>query len=303
MLGIGLKVLSVCLFLAMSSLLKASAGVPVGQLVFFRSFFAILPIVIFLSFRRELFSGLKTKRPFAHLRRGLIGIVAMGLGFFALTQLPLPEAVAINFASPLIIVVLSALFLGEQVRVYRWSAVLVGLAGVMIIIWPRLTVFSSGDFSASTTIGALAALGGASVGAFAALTIRGLVKTERSATVVIYFSLIASIAGLSTALFGWIWPTPEQAIYLVSAGILGGTAQILMTESFRRADMSVIAPFDYISLPLSVVVGIVFFADIPTVSVLVGGAIVVSAGISIIYREHRLGLERAKARRASTPLA
>ena len=112
--GIWLKVISVCFFLAMASLLKAADGVPPGQLVFFRSFFAILPIVVFLAWRGELIEGFKTKRPLGHLWRGLIGVCGMGLGFFALTRLPLPEAVAINYAMPLLIVVFGAMFLKRE---------------------------------------------------------------------------------------------------------------------------------------------------------------------------------------------
>ena len=105
MTGIGLKLVSVCVFLGMASLLKASQGVPAGQLVFFRSFFAILPIIVYLAWRRELIVGVKTSHPLGHLWRGLIGTCGMATGFYALTQLPLPEAITINYATPLLIVV------------------------------------------------------------------------------------------------------------------------------------------------------------------------------------------------------
>ena len=301
MLGIGLKVGSVCLFLIMAGLLKASASVPVGQMIFFRSLFAILPIIVFLQFSGQLIAGFKTKRPFAHLLRGALGAIAMGLVFFALTRLPLPEAVAIHYAAPLVIVILSAVLLGEQVRIYRWSAVFVGLVGVLIITWPRLTLFSGDDFSSGAALGAAAALAGACLAAFAALSIRALVQTEKSATIVLYFSIISTLIALASVMFGWVWLTLAQSLYLVLAGILGGVAQIMMTESFRHADMSVIAPFEYVSLPLSMVIGFVFFADVPTLAVLFGGAIVVFASIFIIYRERQLGLERARARKVMTP--
>lgn len=300
MLGIGLKVASVVVFVAMAALIKAAEGVPPGQLVFFRSFFAIFPIAVFLAARGELPGGLKTARPFGHMWRGIIGVTAMSLGFYGITKLPLPETIVINYAMPLLIVVFSALFLNETVRAYRWSAVIVGMVGVVIIMWPRLTIFSGGINAADgAMLGALATLGSAAIGACAMLMVRNLVRTERSATIVIYFSITCSVAGLLSAPFGWVWPTPGQWAMLITAGVAGGIAQILLTECYRHADMSVIAPFEYTSMLLGLVVGYVAFGDIPTVQTIVGGLIVVAAGIFIILREHQLGLERRKARAVS----
>ncbi len=141
MLGIGLKIASVAVFVAMSTLLKAAEGVPVGQLIFFRSFFAIFAILLYLGWRGQLSGVFRTQNGFSHFWRGLVGVCSMSMSFFALTKLPLPEAIAINYASPLITVILGAVILHEVVRFYRWSAVLIGLGGVMVIIWPRLTVF------------------------------------------------------------------------------------------------------------------------------------------------------------------
>lgn len=301
MAGIGLKVASVAVFLSMASLIKAAEGVPPGQLVFFRSFFAILPIVVFLVARGEFVAGLRTQRPLGHLWRGLVGMGGMGFGFYAITHLPLPEAIAIQYAMPLLIVVFGALILKETVRLYRWSAVAVGMLGVGIIMWPRLTVFTAGGPMGTLAIGAMAALLGSVFGAFATILVRNLVQTERSATVVLYFSITCSLVALVTVPFGWVWPTPAQFAMLIGAGIAGGIGQILLTESYRHADVSVVAPFEYISLLFSIVIGYLVFHDVPTAEMLVGAAIVVAAGIFIIYREHRLGLERRRAREASPP--
>lgn len=302
MTGIAFKLSSVCVFLGMSSLLKASEGVPSGQLVFFRSFFAILPIIAYLIWKGELGVGLKTRHPVSHLLRGLVGTGGMMTGFFALTQLPLAEAITISYATPLLIVVFSAVFYHEQVRLYRWSAVLIGLVGVVIIIWPRLTVFSGGisDMSGAT-LGAVSALVAAGFAATAMVLVRKLVETERSATIVLYFSLTSSVFGLATLPFGWVMPTAEQFALLVGAGIFGGIGQILLTESYRHADMSVVAPFEYASLILSVLIGYVIFHDVPSIEMLAGGAIVVGSGLFIIYREHKLGLERKRASEVSPP--
>ena len=302
MAGIGFKLISVAVFLSMASLLKASPGIPPGEMVFFRSFFGIVPIVVFLALRGELVEGVKTRRPLGHFWRGILAVGGMGLGFYALTKLPLPEAVAIGYAMPILIVIFGAVFLKETVRLYRWSAVFVGLIGVAVIVWPRLSVFSGSAGPVSElTLGALASLASCVFGAFATMHVRYLVKTERSATIVLYFSITCSIAGLATLPFGWVWPSPTQWVTLVSAGIAGGIGQILLTEAYRHADVSVIAPFEYMSLLLSIVVGYIVFRDVPTVEMLIGATIVVGAGIFIIWREHALGLERRRAREVTPP--
>ena len=145
--GIGLKVLSVCVFTAMAICIKASAPhVPPGQAVFFRSFFAMPVILAWLAWQHDLRHGLETRNPLGHLWRGLVGTSAMGLGFTALGLLPLPEATALGYAAPLLTVIFAAMFLGEQVRAFRLTAVFVGLIGVVIVLLPNLT----GD-AASTT--------------------------------------------------------------------------------------------------------------------------------------------------------
>ncbi len=297
MVGIGMKVTSVLVFLVMASLVKGADGIPPGELVFFRSLFALAPILVFLGIRGQIPSGLKTDRPLAHLRRGLIGATGMGCGFFALTQLPLPEAVTIGYAAPLFIVIVSVLVLKEVVRVYRWTAVLLGLVGVAIIVSPRLTLLSGGIGAMSgATLGAVMALCGAVIAAFASLAVRDLTRTERSATIVFYFSLTTTAASLFTLPFGWVMPTPAQAAMLIGAGIAGGIGQILLTESFRRADMSIIAPFEYTSLVFSLLIGFWVFSEVPTWQTLVGATIVVASGIFIILRERALGIKMARLR-------
>jgi len=289
--GIGFKVVAVIVFLAMAALLKAAQGVPTGELVFFRSFFGLVPVVVWLVYSGQFRKGIRTSHLRGHLARGSVGTVSMGIGFFALTQLPLPESTTLNYAMPLLIVVFSAIFLKEVVRVYRWSAVIVGMIGVLIIAWPSLTLFSSG-VSSQAAIGVAAALTAASMGAVAQLLVRRLVNTERSGTIVFYFLASSSVLALITIPFGWVIPTPLQALYLIGAGICGGTAQILVTESYRHADMSVVAPFEYTSLVFSIVIGFLAFGDVPTWQMLVGGVIVVGSGLFIIWRERQLGKVR-----------
>jgi drug/metabolite transporter (DMT)-like permease len=139
--GIALKLLSVCVFVTMASLIKATSDhVPPGQAVFFRAFFALPVIVAWLALRHELHTGLKTTHPMSHVWRGLVGTTAMGLSFTGLGLLPLPEVTAIGYAAPILVVIFAAMFLGEKVRAFRLSMVALGLAGVLVVLSPRLQV-------------------------------------------------------------------------------------------------------------------------------------------------------------------
>lgn len=301
MIGIALKVASVTVFVSMSTLIKASGeGMPAGQIVFFRSAFAIFPILIFLALRGQLDTAWRTNSPMSHVRRGLVGVTAMALGFYGIMRLPLPDAIAIGYAMPLLTVVFAALFLGETVRIFRWSAVAVGLGGVLIITWPRLSLFGD-NFGSSEAQGALAVLASAALGATAMILVRKLVLTEKTPTIVLYFSLTATVLSLVSLPFGWIVPDWRTLGLMAMAGFCGGVGQILLTQSYRHADVSTIAPFEYTSIVLGILIGYFIFGDVPTWTMLTGTAIVVGAGIFVILREHALGLERKAQRKLVTP--
>jgi drug/metabolite transporter (DMT)-like permease len=300
--GIGLKILSVVVFTMMAICIKASAPhVPPGQAVFFRSLFAIPVIIVWLVMAHNLRHGLDTLYPMGHVWRGLVGTTAMGLGFTALGLLPLPEATALGYAAPLLTVIFAAMFLGEEVRAFRLTAVFFGLVGVVIVLMPRLTLTDLGEVSALETFGAMAALLGAVFAALAQVFVRKLIKTEGTATIVFYFSVTASLLALLTLPFGWVVPTPREAVLLVGAGLLGGIGQVLLTESYRHAETGVIAPFEYVSMLLALILGYLLFEEVPTLSMLAGAALIVAAGLFIIWRERRLGLQRGGARKVITP--
>jgi drug/metabolite transporter (DMT)-like permease len=215
--------------------------------------------------------------------------------------LPLPEAIALGYAMPIFATALAALVLGEVVRLYRWSAIFVGLGGVLVILWPRLTLIDRGFASSAETLGALLSLAASMLGALSIIQTRKLVETEQTATIVVYFSLICSACGLLTLPLGWNVPEPHIAALLVLAGICGGVGQLLLTESYRFADTSTIAPFEYTSMLFGLAIGFLAFGETPTITTMLGASIVIGAGLFIIYREHQLGLERARARKAVTP--
>lgn len=298
--GIAFKVASVVVFIVMASLIKAASDtVPPGQAVFFRSFFAIPVIVVWLIYRHELARGLRTANPMGHLWRGVVGTMAMGLGFAGLAFLPLPEVTAIGYAAPLLTVIFAAMFLGEKVRAFRITAVGLGIVGVMIVLSPRLTV--GAGMNNAETLGALLVLGGAVFAALAQVFVRKLVQTESTASIVFWFSATASVLALLTLPFGWVVPDPFTLMLLVLAGLLGGIGQILLTSSYREADASVIAPFEYVSILFALIIGYTVFDEVPTLTMLAGAALVVFAGVLIIWRERQLGIERAKQRKAMTP--
>lgn len=297
-LGIALKTSALALFTVLSALIKATADVvPAGEAVFFRSFFAIPVILLWLLWRGELAQGLRTRNPMLHVKRGLLGTTAMGLNFAGLALVPLPEATAIGFAAPIFTVILAALVLGETIRLVRISAVLLGLVGVLIMLWPRL----GGDLAAGAGLGALLILGATACRAVVQIHIRMMVGSEPTAAIVFYFSVTASVLGLMTLPFGWTWPDAQTLAFLVLAGLIGGFAQILVTSAYRFAPASVLAPVDYGSMLFAIVIGYLWFSELPTQVMLAGAGLVIVANSLVIWRERRLGLARGKARAVGLP--
>lgn len=295
--GIMFKVMAVCLFMFMASFIKAaSVEVPPGQAVFFRSFFALPVILGWLAMRGELRSGWKTPNPVGHFWRGLLGTSAMGLGFTGLGLLPLPEVTAIGYAAPLLVVVFASMFLNEQVGVYRLSAVLLGMIGVLIVLSPRLSI--GAGLSTGETLGAVVVLMGAVFAALAQVFVRKLVQTEGTAAIVFWFSITSAVLALCTLPWGWAMPSLGVAAMLIMAGLLGGLGQIFLTSSYRYADASLVAPFDYASMILALIIGYFVFDEVPTGTMLLGAGIVILAGVLIIWRERLLGLQRAQQRKA-----
>jgi drug/metabolite transporter (DMT)-like permease len=300
--GITFKIASVFVFMAMATCVKVVAiEIPTGEVVFFRSFFAIPVILAWLWMKHDFRAGLKTVNPMGHVWRGLVGGTSMALGFAALGLLPLPEVTAIGYGTPVLVTIFAAMFLGERIRTYRLAAVALGLVGVMIVIYPRLTGLSVESATKLETVGAMAVLMSTVFSALAACFVRKLVQTESTTAIVFFFSLTCSVLALLTLPFGWVAPSPTQAAFLIAAGLLGGIGQILLTTSYRYADTAVIAPFEYTSMLLALGVGWFVFAEAPTVPMLVGAGVVVVSGLIIIFRERQLGLERGQARKVMTP--
>ncbi|MEM1314161.1 MAG: DMT family transporter [Pseudomonadota bacterium] len=302
--GIALKVASVAVMTAMAACIKATAGnVPPGEAVFFRSFFAIPPLLVWLLWQGDFPRGLYTSNPVGHVFRGLVGAGAMALIFTAFGLLPLTEVVAITYAAPLFVTMFAAMFLGERVRLYRLAAIALGFGGVFLILSPRIEGWDPGASTTAETLGAVLALFAAVLMGLAQVFVRGLVQTEKVAAVVFWFSVTCTLLSLLTAPFGWVAPSAAELALLVAAGLLGGVGQILLTSAYRYAEAGLIAPFEYVSMVLAVAVGWFVFSEAPTSLVLGGSGLIALAGILIIWRERRLGLRRSEARQAKgTPI-
>ena len=299
--GILLKVASTVFFTLMLVCVKAVAErIPAGEIVFARSFFALLPIVPMLVWQGQFPAALITKRPWTHVTRGIVGLFSMTLNFAALAFLPLPESMTIGYAAPLIIVMLAALVLGERVRLFRWSAVAIGFVGIIVILWPRFTLIGR-PVADTALFGAMLALASAVFSAFAAIFIRSMTQTESTGTIVFYFALSSSVLSLVSLPFGWVMPDLREATLLVAMGLLGGVGQILMTSAYRHAAAATIASFDYVSMLWGLLFSYLLFGEVPSGSVVSGGAIVIAAGIFIIFRERVLGIQRARQRKATPP--
>jgi drug/metabolite transporter (DMT)-like permease len=290
-----LKIISALLFTVMSVLVRhVGSRYPVGQVVFFRSAFAIVPVILIYAWLGELEAAVRTGRPFRHVGRGLTGVGAMFCNFSALARLPVVDATAISFVAPLITVAMSAIFLKERVRIYRWSAVIVGFAGVLVMLAPHLDVGRS-TAAIAGAVGALLGLTGAFFSAASTIQTRAMTASETTSSIVFYFSLFCAFAGLCTWPFGWVVPTWGEFVALVVIGIFGGLAHILLTESYRLAPASVVAPFDYTAMLWACLLGYLVFSEVPTMAVFFGGAIITGAGLYVIWRERQLGLQRARA--------
>ncbi|MGF1475699.1 MAG: DMT family transporter [Geminicoccaceae bacterium] len=290
--AITLKISAIVMFQVMAALVKALGDdYPVGQLIFARSAFALIPLAVLIYADGGL-KILATAKPRAHLGRTVAGMCAMVCGFTALSLIPFANAVAIGFAATLFTTVLATLLLGEKLRIYRISAVVVGFVGVVVML-SRALQFDQGS---AMFWGSTLALAGSLFVAFATISIRHLAHSEPPAAIIFYFTAACTIAGALTLPFAYRVPDALDALLLVAIGIFGGFGQILMTNAYRLGQANLLAPFDYTAMVFAVLIGLVIFGEMPTVTVLAGSAIVIAAGLFIFERERRLGLRRGAAR-------
>lgn len=297
LLGIALKVTSIVLLVAMMVSLKfATERVTIGQVIFIRAIIGVATIYLFYRLidrdggRSE---RLKIHSIRSHLPWALSSAAAMTMWFVALTLIPLPEATAIGFILPLLMVVLAWALLGEKIKLIRSLAITCGFAGVSIIIWPRLG--TGADYGSAPAIGAALSLAAVTCWAFAQIFLRSLSKTESGASAVITFSVATMIIALFTIPLSaiqpelsWITPDTTGWLLLIACGITGGLGQLCTAESLRYATPGTLAPFEYLAFPIASVAGIVFFGEHPDANIWKGLPFVVAGGLVVILREYQL---------------
>lgn len=286
--GIAFMVLSVGLFAVMDGLVKwLGAGYPTMQIVFFRSLFAFVPLAVFV-FRDGIGPALRVRDPLGHALRCAIGIVAMTVFFYAYANMPLADVIALAFAAPVFVTALSAPLLGERVGPRRWSAVLVGFGGVLIMVQP-----GSGLFDPLAGL----VLFGTVFYALAMIMVRKLARTESNTSIVFYFTLACTLLAAGFLPFQWVTPGWIDLALLIAVGLIGGLAQITMTVAFRHADVAVIMPFEYSAMIWAVAIGYFIWGELPGLNIWIGVAVVMASGLYIVYRESNLGLKRGTARK------
>lgn len=299
LLGILLCVLSTVGFTLMSAMVRYIGDrVPVGEMVFARNFVVLVPLMLGLALRGELLKTIRTKNLRGHVTRSFANITSIFCNYAGVVRIPLAEATAIGFATPLFTVMLAAIFLRETVRLWRWSAVFVGFLGVLVMLSPRL---GGATPDTQAALGAILVLISAFLIAVVMIQVRHLSKTETTPRLVLYYSVFASLASLATLYWGWVMPSWGDLLALVGIGVFGGLGQTFITESLRYAPASVVAPFGYAAMLWSTVIGYFWLGELPAAVVFAGAAVVIASGLFVIWREHKLGLDRKRANDVTVP--
>ena len=284
-LGIALRLLSGLLMAGMFVSVKAvSDNVPLGQIVFFRAAFAIIPLVLFLWLRGEFPSGLYTKRPGAMFLRASFGAMALFLAFAAVARLNLAEAVLIAQLSPILLAFGAMIFLSERATPWRWAGLAFGFLGVVVLVWPDLKSGAAGELG--RLLGYGFAFLSACLSAAALLMVRSLAQTESPGAIALYFVFASLVGAVLSLPWGWVSLEPSAVLYLVLAGLFGGCGHIAMTLAFRFAEASRLAPFEYVAL-LWPVLADVFLFQLPLSTAFLLSAPLILLGALIAAGEGR----------------
>ncbi|MDC3125855.1 DMT family transporter [Candidatus Pelagibacter sp.] len=274
-LGFFYMFISVCAFSLMDLIVKWSDSYPIGQVLFFRGFFGIIPLLFLIPKNRYL-DFYKTKRPFLHFKRCFAGLIALISIFIALRTLPLATVVSISFGAPIFTTIFSIFLLNEKVGFYRWLAVFVGFIGIIIISEPG---FSSLNFYYIYPIIFCFGL------SYVAITIRQLSSTEPVWLISFFFSFAIMILSFFTFYQNWILPSLLDLCLLSMIGILGGLANLWLSQSYKFSEVSLVTPLKYLALVFAIIFGFFIWSEIPTTKTLIGSLLVILSSIIIFRRE------------------
>ena len=267
--------MSVCAFSIMDLVVKWSESYPLGQVIFFRGFFGVL--LYFLIMPRDRIKNFYyTQRPGLHFLRCFFGLIALLAIFTALRNLPLATVVSISFAAPIFTTILSIFLLSEKVGLFRWLAVIVGFVGIIIITEPGFT--SLNIYFIYPVIFCLGM-------SYVAITIRQLSTSEPVWLISLYFSATITLASFFTIPFGWIMPDIKDLILLISIGILGGAANLWLSQSYKFSEVSLVTPLKYLALVFAIIFGYFIWNEVPSIKTLIGAFLVITSSIIIFRRE------------------
>lgn len=275
--GIALRLLSAFLITAMSAAVhQAAKTAPVGEIMFWRSAIALVPITGYMALRGAFPAALKTERPRLHVTRGTLGAASMAMSFLALAHLPVATVQALAFLAPVLVLPLASLLLKEPVGPVLSLAVATGFAGVIFLLWEALALPGQG-----AVIGVAAGLGYAGTMAFVRVHTKRMTVTEQPATIAFYFAVVSALVGLATLPFGWSGMGGGGAPWLILAGLLGGMAHIASNEAVLRAPVSLLAPFDFTALLWAMGFDLILFSQVPGPLGLVGIAAITAAAVAV----------------------
>ena len=277
--GVLYMVGSVICFSIMDICVKWLDYYPIGQVLFLRFFIGFIPI-FFIIPKDKIFSFYNTTRPGLHAFRAICGALAIIALFFGLRELPLADVVSLTFGGPIFVTIASIVFLSERVGIKGWSAVFLGFMGMLLIIQPA---FVDLNYYYITPI--IFCIFFACV----AISVRSLSKTEANYTIAFYFTLLCSILGLTTIFFSnWVMPTLIDLLLFFVLGLCGSVANLLLTQSYRLAEASLVTPIKYLSLVFAVIFGYFIWNEVPKILTLLGAALVITSSLIIFMRENKL---------------
>jgi drug/metabolite transporter (DMT)-like permease len=280
------------IFTSTSAMIRLlSTQVESVQTAFFRAVISVILLLPMIVAGRV--KPWHSKRIIGHFWRTAMGTGSMVLGFYAVSMLPLADATAIAFSQPLFSVVVAALVLGEKVRWRRWSATVIGFAGVLIMARPG---------EGSLQLGALVALANAAAVSISILLVRRLSDSETPLMILTQFAIFSTILLTVPAILVWRWPDLWGWVLAVGIALSATVGQYFWVQAFKAGEMSAVAPFEYMRLPFAVFVGWLIWGEMPVIWTYVGASIVIGSALYIAHREHQLARERRRAAPVPRPL-
>jgi drug/metabolite transporter (DMT)-like permease len=276
--GVLYMIASVVCFSVMDICIKWLNYYPIGEVFFDRFFIGLFPI-LFIIPRDQIFTFYKTKRPVLHTFRAITGSLAIIALFFGLRELPLADVISLTFGGPIFVTIASILFLSEKVGIKRWAAVLLGFVGMILIIQPAFV-----DLNYYYLSPILFCIFFSCV----AISVRSLSKTEPIYRIAIYFTVLNCLLGLATLPYGWIVPSGEDVAIFIIMGVCGSIGNLLLTQSYRISEASLVTPIKYLSLVFAIIFGFLIWSEIPKFLTLIGATLVVISSSIIFIRESKL---------------